>query len=212
MTNIKNENDHLWKRALALSLFTIFYNIAEGWASLLLGVEDGTLSLFGFGVDSFIEVLSAIGVTIMIQRIRYHPEMSDQKSEKLALKTTGISFYLLSVGLAIGIVFRFIQHQQPESTYWGIIISIVSLLVMTLLFFAKLSTGKRLNSVPLIADAGCTKICMYMSIVLLLSSLIYRLTGFVYADLLGAVGLIWFSVSEGKEALEKARGKAECNC
>jgi hypothetical protein len=50
-----------------------------------------------------------------------------------------------------------------------------------------------------------------MSVVLLISSLIYELTGFAYADLLGAAGLIYFSVNEGKEAFEKAKGK-ECHC
>jgi hypothetical protein len=44
-----------------------------------------------------------------------------------------------------------------------------------------------------------------MSVVLLVSSLIYELTGFAYADAIGAAGLIWFSVSEGKEALEMAK-------
>jgi len=54
-----------------------------------------------------------------------------------------------------------------------------------------------------------------MSIVLLASSLVYELTGFTYADAIGAAGLIYFSVSEGREAFEKAKGKACCgndNC
>lgn len=67
------------------------------------------------------------------------------------------------------------------------------------------------NSEPIIADANCTKVCVYMSLVLLASSLIYEFTGFAYADIIGAAGLIYFSVSEGKEAFEKAKGKA-CFC
>jgi divalent metal cation (Fe/Co/Zn/Cd) transporter len=72
----------------------------------------------------------------------------------------------------------------------------------------KKSTGKKLHSDPIISDANCTKVCVYMSVVLLASSLIYELTGFAYADVIGAAGLIYFSVSEGKEAFEKAKGKA----
>ncbi|MDZ7634246.1 MAG: hypothetical protein U5L72_07320 [Bacteroidales bacterium] len=60
----------LYKRAFWLSLFTIFYNIIEGVVSMALGYADETLSLFGFGADSFIEVLSGIGIAIMITRIR----------------------------------------------------------------------------------------------------------------------------------------------
>ena len=76
---------------------------------------------------------------------------------------------------------------------------------------AKKRVGKKLNSEPIIADANCTKICVYMSLVLLVSSLVYELTGFVYADAIGAAGLIYLSVSEGKEAFEKVKGK-ECSC
>ena len=76
---------------------------------------------------------------------------------------------------------------------------------------AKKMIGKKLNSEPIIADANCTKVCVYMSLVLLVSSLVYELTGFAYADAIGAAGLIYFSVSEGKEAFEKAGGK-ECGC
>lgn len=73
------------------------------------------------------------------------------------------------------------------------------------------SIGKKLNSEPIIADANCTKICVYMSLVLLVSSLVYELTDFAYADVIGAAGLIYFSITEGKEAFEKVKGK-ECSC
>jgi divalent metal cation (Fe/Co/Zn/Cd) transporter len=82
---------------------------------------------------------------------------------------------------------------------------------MIWLMNAKKSTGKKLHSDPIIADANCTKVCVYMSVVLLISSLIYELTGFAYADAIGAAGLIWFSINEGREAFDKAKGKS-CSC
>jgi divalent metal cation (Fe/Co/Zn/Cd) transporter len=206
----KKENNP-YKLAYRLSLFTIFYNIIEGIASMILGYEDETLTLFGFGVDSFIEVMSGIGIAIMIFRIRQNPDSPKSTFEIRALKITGTAFYLLSTGLFAGIVLNLIHHHKPETTIWGVIISLVSIAVMTWLMNAKKSIGKKLNSEPIIADANCTKICVYMSLVLLASSLFYELTGFVYADIIGAAGLIYFSISEGKEAFEKAKGK-ECSC
>ncbi len=50
-----------------------------------------------------------------------------------------------------------------------------------------------------------------MSLILFVSSLIYELTGFAYTDVIGAAGLIYFSITEGKEAFDKAKGKA-CDC
>jgi len=200
-----------YKLAYQLSLFTIFYNIIEGIVSMILGYEDETLTLFGFGADSFIEVMSGIGIAIMIVRIRQYPDSPKGIFEIKALKITGIAFYLLSAGLFAGIVLNLINHHKPETTIWGVIISLVSIAVMVWLMNAKKRTGRKLNSEPIIADANCTKICVYMSLVLLTSSLVYELTGFAYADVIGAAGLIYFSISEGKEAFEKAKGK-QCSC
>ncbi len=206
-----NSEQKLYRQAYWLSLFTIFYNIIEGIVSMVLGYEDETLSLFGFGADSFIEVMSGIGIAMMIMRIKQNPDSPKSKFEITALKITGTAFYLLSAGLFAGIVLNIINHNKPETTLWGVIISLISIVVMVWLMNAKKSIGKKLHSEPIIADANCTKICVYMSLVLLVSSLVYELTGFAYADAIGAAGLTYFSISEGKEAFEKAKGK-ECEC
>jgi len=200
-----------YKLAYQLSLFTIFYNIIEGIVSMGFGYQDKTLTLFGFGVDSFIEVMSGIGIAVMIIRIRHNPDSPKNQFEIKALKITGAAFYMLSVGLLIGTVLNIIHHHHPETTFWGILISTISIVVMIWLMYAKKRVGRLLNSEPIISDGNCTKICVYMSVVLLASSLIYELTGFIYADAIGAAGLVWFSVSEGKEAFEKAKGKI-CGC
>ena len=201
----------LYNKAYQLSLFTIFYNIIEGIVSMVLGYADETLSLFGFGADSFIEVISGIGIAIMILRIRKNPESPKNKFEISALKITGTAFYLLSAGLFAGIIINLINNHKPETTFWGVIISLVSIAVMLWLMNAKKSIGRKLHSEAIVADANCTRICVYMSLVLLVSSLVYELTGFAYADAIGAAGLIYFSMSEGKEAFEKVKGK-ECSC
>jgi divalent metal cation (Fe/Co/Zn/Cd) transporter len=206
-----NKEKVLYNTAYRLSLFTIFYNIIEGVVSMVLGYENETLSLFGFGADSFIEVMSGIGIATMIHRIKKNPGSPKSWFEITALKITGTAFYLLSAGLIAGIVLNIVNHNKPETTLWGVIISLISIAVMVWLMKAKKRVGKKLHSEPITADANCTKICVYMSLVLLLSSLIYELTGFSYADLIGAAGLIYFSISEGKESFEKAKGK-ECGC
>jgi divalent metal cation (Fe/Co/Zn/Cd) transporter len=208
---LANSEQKLYIQAYWLSLFTIFYNIIEGIVSMVLGYADETLSLFGFGADSFIEVMSGIGIAIMIMRFKQNPNSPKSKFEITALKITGTAFYLLAVGLFAGIVLNIINHNKPETTLWGVIISLVSIAVMVWLMNAKKSIGKKLHSEPIIADSNCTKICIYMSLVLLASSLVYELTGFSYADAIGAAGLTYFTISEGKEAFEKAKGK-ECNC
>lgn len=206
MTNLEED---LYRNAYRLSLFTIFYNIIEGIVSMILGYKDETLSLFGFGADSFIEVMSGIGIAVMITRIKQNPDSPESKFEITALKITGTAFYLLAAGLLTGIVLNIVKHNKPETTLWGVIISLISIAVMVWLMNAKKSVGNKLQSQPVISDANCTKICVYMSLVLLISSLIYELTGFMYADVIGAAGLTYLSISEGKEAFEKAEDKAD---
>jgi divalent metal cation (Fe/Co/Zn/Cd) transporter len=206
-----NSEQKLYSKAFNLSLFTIFYNILEGLISMILGFKDEALSLFGFGADSFIEVMSGIGIAVMIVRIRQNPESSRGKFEITALKITGTAFYLLTVGLVTGIVYNIVNLIKPRTTLWGVIISLISVAVMVWLMNSKRNVGKKLDSDPVIADANCTKVCVYMSLVLLASSLIYELTGFAYADAIGAAGLAYFSLSEGREAFAKSKGR-ECEC
>lgn len=200
-----------WNYALWLAFFTIFYNLAEGLISIFFGFSDEALTLFGFGVDSFIEVMSGVGILAMVIRIRRSPDTPRSQFEKTALRITGTSFYLLVVGLAITAVYNISVRHKPETTIPGLIISVISIAMMWALVAGKRKVGRELNSQSILSDANCTMVCIYMSIVLLVSSLIYELTGLGFVDSIGALGLIWFSYSEGKEAFEKAAGM-ECEC
>ena len=198
------QQKRFYQYALWLAFFTIFYNTVEGLVSVYFGVQDETLTLFGFGIDSFIEVISGIGIMAMVLRIRRNPGTPRGQFERTALRVTGWSFYLLAGGLLINSLYNLYTGHKPESTLSGTIISLVSIAVMWALVTGKRAVGRTLGSEPILSDANCTMVCIYMSIVLLASSLIYQFTGFGLVDSLGAIGLIYFSVSEGRESFEKA--------
>lgn len=208
----QTDTDRYFQYALWLGYFTIAFNILEGVISLGFGAADETLTLFGFGIDSFIEVLSGIGIVAMILRIRQNPDTPRSIFEKNALRLTGISFYLLSVGLLVTAFLNILSGHKPENTLAGVIISLVSIASMWALVSAKRKVGRALNSQPILADANCTLICIYMSLVLLASSFLYMLTGFGLMDSLGSIGLIYFAFKEGREAFEKASGIETCHC
>jgi divalent metal cation (Fe/Co/Zn/Cd) transporter len=199
-----------WTYALWLALFTIFYNLAEGLVSVFFGIGDEALTLFGFGVDSFIEVMSGIGILAMVLRIRQNPDAPRSQFERTALRVTGTSFYLLAIGLGTTAIYNLFSAHKPTTTLPGLIISLVSIAMMWALVAGKRKVGRTLDSAPILADANCTMVCIYMSIVLLAASLIYQLTGFGFVDSIGALGLIYFSYSEGKESFEKAAGMDDC--
>lgn len=204
--------NNLHNTALFLAIITILYNIIEGLFSMYFGYEDETIALFGFGIDSFIEVISGLGIMHMIVRIKKNKDLGKDDFERIALRITGLSFYLLVIGLlSIGIYNIIIEH-EPKTTFWGIVVSSISIFSMLFLIIAKKKVGKRLNSNAIIADANCTKICLYMSLVLLVSSGIYELTKISYMDSLGCMGLAYLSFREGRECFEKARIEAYCSC
>jgi len=196
--------DRLMQYALWLAWFTVLYNLLEGVISLFYGFNDESLTLFGFGIDSFIEVMSGIGILAMVLRIRRQPESPRSQFERTALRITGTSFYILVAGLAATAIYNLVTQHKPVSTLAGTIISILSIGIMWALVTGKRRVGKALDSAPILADANCTLVCVYMSMVLLVSSFIYQLTGFGFVDSLGAIGLIYFSANEGRESFEKA--------
>ena len=202
-------------RANLLAILTIGYNFVEGIVAMVLGSTDETLALFGFGVDSFIEVISAVGIWHMIRRIRQNQGETLDSFEQRALRITGGAFYALTAGLILMAGYSLAQQHRPETTLWGVIVSLVSMSFMWLLIHHKTRVGMALNSQAILADAACSKACVYLSIILLVASAGYELTGIGSLDALGAIVIAWFAWKEGKEAFEKARGLAcacSCNC
>ena len=201
----------LYKYAFGLSLVTIIYNVAEGTIATWFGAHDETLALFGFGVDSFVEVISGLGIAHMILRMRRNEYKGVDQFEVTALRITGTVFYILVGGLLVGAGLSIYTAAMPETTMVGIIISSISILTMYALYYYKMNIGKALNSAPIISDANCTKTCFYLSFILLGSSLLYELFTIPYVDALGSLGIAWYAFKEGKEAFEKAQ-KREIAC
>lgn len=207
-----NDNK-LLNKAFFLSIVTIIYNIVEGIISIYYGIDDEALSLLGFGTDSFVEVISGIGIAHMVLRMKYSDVKHTDKFERQALRITGTGFYVLTIGIVVGAIINLLQKNKPETTIPGLIISGISILTMFFLMRYKLVIGKKLNSEAIISDANCTKSCLYLSIVLLLSSGLYEIFKIGYIDILGSLGIAWFTFNEGREAFEKVRNnKISCCC
>jgi divalent metal cation (Fe/Co/Zn/Cd) transporter len=202
----------LYNWASVLALITIFYNLAEGLISVFFGLEDETYALFGFGLDSFVEVISGIGIWHMIKRLRLNSTSSPDRFEHQALRVTGAAFYLLAFGLVLLSSINIYHGHKPDTTFWGIIIALVSIITMGVLIYYKVTVGRKLNSAAILADANCTKTCLYLSVILLIASAGYELTGLGGIDAAGAVMIAIFSFREGREAFQKAQGKLTCGC
>jgi divalent metal cation (Fe/Co/Zn/Cd) transporter len=209
---LSKEKISLYGWASALALITIIYNIVEGMVSVYFGFDDESIALFGFGLDSFVEVISGIGIWHMINRIRKNNGDNLDRFERRALMITGTAFYILTVGLVVTAIINIYQGHKPDTTFWGIIVASVSILTMWILIHYKIKVGKQLDSQAIIADANCTKACLYLSVILLLSSAGYELTGVGGLDSFGAIIIAGLSFREGRESFQKAKGNMTCAC
>lgn len=202
----------LYDRATHLAVFTIGYNVLEGLVSVYFGLADETVALFGFGLDSFVEVISGIGIWHMLRRLRASADREGADDfEKTALRVTGAAFYLLTGGLILTAGTNLWAGRAPETTFWGVVVAGVSIVTMWLLIRLKMSVGLALGSAAIVADAACTRACLALSFVLLASSLGYEATGIRHIDTLGALMIAALAWREGRESFAKARG-GTCNC
>lgn len=198
--------------ALVLGLVTIVYNIIEAVVAIWFGFSDDTFALLGFGFDSLVEVISGAGIVHMVARMRKSPVELRDKFEQQALRITGLAFYLLTTGMVFGALLNLFQGSRPATTVPGIVVSLVSIATMWWLMSAKMKAGKALHSEAIMADANCTKTCLWLSVVLLVSSVLYEFFHIGLVDVAGSLGVAWFAWREGKESLENSRTGKLCCC
>lgn len=208
---MNSNREKLYRIAATLAVITIFYNVIEGVVSVWFGANDEAFTLLGFGLDSFVEVISGAGILHMVRRQMSDRTTEPDRFERRALRITGVAFCILAVGLTVSALVNIYQQHRPMTTLWGIIIALVSIVSMWFLIRAKVRVGTALGSPAILADAACTRACLYLSLLLLVASAGYTLTGIGYFDSLGTLGIAAFSLKEAREAFRKARG-VSCGC
>jgi cation diffusion facilitator family transporter len=203
------EPQSLKKRALLLSYLTVGYNIIEGVVSMAAGYLAGSIALVGFGLDSFVESLSG---GIMIWRFRGHgdvPPDEEERREKLAVRLVGWTFLVLAAYVLYESLKKLIFQEAPAPSLLGIAIATISLILMPLLFYAKLRLGADLGSASLRADAKQTLACAFLSLALLVGLGLNYVAAFWQADPI--IGLI-IAAFLGREGYETLKEEKLCSC
>lgn len=195
------------RRGRRLEYFTIAWNSIEGLLAVAMGIIAGSISLVGFGLDSFIEVTSG---SVLLWRMSVDADVHRrERNEKRALRIVGLCFCLLAVYVAYESGMDLISRQAPEHSLPGIILACVSLVAMPLLSRAKRSVGRAMGSAAMHADAKQTEFCTYLSAILLGGLLLNALFGLWWADPVAALMMVPIIAKEGLEGL---RGKVCDDC
>ncbi|MGI9021290.1 MAG: hypothetical protein ACR2G3_11345 [Solirubrobacterales bacterium] len=87
----------LHRRGLRLEYFTISWNVIEAVVAIGAGVIAGSVALVGFGVDSGIEVISAVGLTYRLLKAGPDADaVEESKAERGALFVAAFTFFALA--------------------------------------------------------------------------------------------------------------------
>jgi cation diffusion facilitator family transporter len=200
------ERKRLHRRALRLEYFTVSWNVVEAVVAVTVGVVAGSVALVGFGVDSGIEVLSAVAVLWRLRRAGADAsEAEEAHAERRALYAVAATFFLLAAYIGVEAIGALISGDAPERSTVGLMLALVSLAVMPLLAYWKGRTGREMSSRALQADAIETWVCSYLSLALLLGVGLYTAFGWAWADPVGALAMLPVILWQGWETLEEAR-------
>ena len=196
----------LIRKAVHLSWFTILYNLAEGFVAIGFGWSEGSVSLAGFGLDSLIEVASAVLVLWRFRGEAAHGAVLSISREREATFGIGMLFIFLALSTAGASAFQLSKGAHPDTTVPGLLISALSLSFMFYLWRAKRNVGRALQSSTMLKDADCSLACIKLSSILFLGSLLFlAVRSLWWVDAVAGICLSLVIFREGLETVKASR-------
>ncbi|HIW96050.1 MAG TPA: cation transporter [Candidatus Corynebacterium gallistercoris] len=185
----------LQRRIRFIVAATITYNVLEAIIAITAGRSAGSAALFGFGLDSTVEVLSAAAVAWQFS------SPTPEKREKAALRVIAVAFFTLAGWVSFEAVASLVTGEVAEHSTVGIALAVASVIIMPAFSWFERRTGVELGSATAVADSKQTLVCAYLSAALLVGLVLNSAFGWSWADPLAALFIAAFAMREGLEAL-----------
>ena len=184
-----------------LQTFTVAWMLVEVGVSAFAAWTAHSPAILAFGVDSFVELLSA---TVVL--LQFAPSFAI--SEYKAARASGVLLFLLALAVAGNAAGTLALRIHPEVSRAGIGITIAALIVMPMLAKLKRREARRSKNVALAADAVQSATCAYLALIALAGLACNALFHVSWIDPVAALAAIPLFIKEGKSAW---RGDA-CRC
>ena len=194
------ERAALIQRAFRLEWLTIGWMIVEGAVAIGAGIAAGSLTLTAFGIDSVIELASA-GVLIwrLDTELRRGATFSE-RAERTASKIGGGLLFALAACIVVGAAWSLWTRHGETFSAPGLIVALMAMPIMTLLARRKIAIATELGSRAMRADAAESIACGWLSLVVVVGLLADWLTGAWWVDAATSLTIVWFAVTEAREA------------
>jgi divalent metal cation (Fe/Co/Zn/Cd) transporter len=197
-------------RGRRLEYFGICWNSIEAVVAVAAGWSAGSIALFGFGLDSVVEVFS--GITLLWRLQNDDHVATRERKERLALRLVGISFLLLAAYVAGDSARMLLRRETAVRSFAGIVLAFAALIVMPLLAGAKRRVADALDSGAMRADSRQTDFCFWLSAVLLGGLLCNAAFGWWWADPIAGLAMVPFILREGLRAVQGKTCCEEAGC
>ena len=183
----------LERRAVRLAWATIAWNVVEAVVAIAAGTAASSIALVGVGLDSTVEVMSAV---VIVWQFR---GLSDAR-ERRALRLIAVSFSVLALSVSVQAIIDLLGTSAASGSPVGIGLAVASLVVMPVLAHAKRRNGRLLGSPTVVADSNQTSLCAYLSAILLGGLALNATVGWWWADPIAALAIAVLAANEGRQA------------
>ncbi len=191
---------HARRWAWWLTAATIGWNSIEAVIAIVGGILAGSIALVGFGLDSVVEVASAVVIVWRLSQLTAD-HFSQERTERRAVRLIALSFFGIGAYVTVDAASTLLGlRDEPLRSPLGLAITALSLVVMPLLAWAKRRVAARLGSVALRADAAETQLCTYLSAVVLLGLAANALLGWWWMDPVAGLVVAALAIREGRTA------------
>lgn len=179
------------------------WNATEGVIAVASGLAAGSVALTSWGIDSGIEVVTAVLVVIHLQGMLAGRDGNEAR-ERRYLRIVAATFYALAVYVVVDATITLISRSrtQTKTSPGGIAISGAALVVMPILGVAKRRIGRELGNELVIADGAETMICAALAAATLAGLVARAVFGWSWVDPIAGYLITYFCIKEGREAAE----------
>src|SRR5437763_2235601 len=202
------------RTALRLEVVTVVWMVIEAAVAVGAGIAARSLLLVAFGIDSAIELASAV-IVFRRFRIESHEKfatgLNDTEAiERKTARIAGYLLFLLSAYVLVQAIFGLMTRHAAETSPIGIVVAIIAAFGMPFLAKAKLRVAAWIESRSLRADAMETLTCGYLAWVLLAGLALNAATRWWWIVSVASLVIVPLLLHEGYEAIS-TRGCSVCS-